>query len=198
MGSQVNFDYWTKERVINGLERFIRDIAEGDETKLPTNLNRYSTLVPASEKGKREADRLYPPTMAVLRYFDTFSAAWWSFGYLVEVTSSAKKYQMTEEIKKRLIQIYDYPFKAKDRPKDLPGVKGYAREIGLPEHVLSKWAVELGLSHLKEPPWNEEEIDILDTFGYMSVPRIGIKLKEKGYTRSDLGINLMRQTPDVA
>jgi len=193
MGSQVNFDYWTKERVINGLERFVRDIVAGDETKLPTNLYQYTNLVPDGEKGKRESERLYPPTMAVLRYFDSFAAAWWSFGYLVEITSSAKKYHMTDEIKERLIQIYEYPFKAKERPKDLPGVKGYARELGLPEHVLSKWAVELGLSHLKEAPWNEEEIEILDTFGYMSVPRIGIKLREKGYTRSDLGINLMRK-----
>jgi hypothetical protein len=190
---RIDGEFWTKERVINGLERFIRDIAQGDESKLPASCEVYHKMIPQEDRDRSLTARLYPPYAAVLRHFETFTAAWWSFGYLVEVKAKNPKYVLTDEIRDMLYKIYDQPFRKKDRPADLPGVKQYARQLGLPEHVLTKWAVQLGLSHVKEPPWSDEEIRLLDEFGYRSPDNLVQVFKKHGFTRSKLGILLMRK-----
>lgn len=195
MGTKVNFDWWTKERVINGLERFIRDIAGGDEAKLPQSLNGYTQMIPESDRRRHKAGRLYPPYAAVLRHFESFTAAWWSFGYLVEVRIHNPKWKLTEEIKERLYEICNcpYPVRSKKRPKDLPGLKQYARQLGIPKHVTTKWAIHLGLSRVKEPPWSPKELAVLDEFGFQSPTHLQRTLAKYGFTRTRTGITLMRK-----
>lgn len=191
--NRFDSDWWTKERVQNGLALFVRDLFAGREQELPVNIHRYQTLIPDEERWAKTQDRLYPPAVAVMRHYATFGAAWWDLGYLVEVKTLNPKYVLTDEIKQRLYEIYEYRFKDKNRPKDLPGVKEYAKQIGLPEHMLTKWAVSLGLAHLKEPPWSDAEIDLLDQFGYQSPDNLTKVFKEHGFKRTKLGILLMRK-----
>ena len=191
---KFNPNWWTKERVDNGLKRFMRDYFEGKEDQLPPNLNQYQTLIRDVERGKRQQLRLYPPGPAVLRYYESFIAAWWSFGYLVENSKGKRKWIITPEIEAMLHKIYDYRFRGKDRPADIPaGPKPYARMIGYPEHALSQAAIKLGLSRTKEKPWSEDEITLLDKYGYRSLPNLTILFKENGFRRSETAILLMRK-----
>lgn len=185
--------YWTLERVKNGLERFIRDIADGDPENLPANFNAYNEMVGKDELNKNLDKRLYPPAPAVLRHYEAFVHAWWDLGYLVEVRASSKKYELTPEIEARLREIYSYRFGAKERPKDLPGPKEYARQLGFPEFVTTKWAQELGLSFTKEPPWSEEELELLDEQGYKTPSVLARIFREHGFKRTPTGIGLMRK-----
>lgn len=179
--------------MINGLERFIRDIAEGDESRLPASLMDYNDMIPAEDKRKKRQFKLYPPYAAILRHWPTFGAAWWNLGYLVEVKTKDPKYVLTDEIREKLYEIYDTPFKSKKRPKGLLGPKEYARSIGLPEHVVSKWAATLGLARLKEPPWSDAELQLLDEKGYFSPDRLTLIFKQHGFNRTKIGILLMRR-----
>lgn len=191
--SKFKVSFWTRERVDNGLERFIRDYAEGDSANLPANISKYAEIVSKAEKGKRLKDRLYPPAPAVLRYYETFAAAWWHFGYLVEVRNSHRKYVLTPEIEARLREIYSHRFGSKDRPKDLPGTKEYARQLGIPGFVTTHWAQELGLAFTKEPLWSDEELKLLDEQGYKTPSVLNRIFREHGFKRTTTAITLMRK-----
>lgn len=191
--AKANFDWWTKERVTNGLQRFIRDFYEDNEDNLPTNLHAYTSLLPEEDKNRNLQARLYPPAPAVLRHYESFAAAYWELGYLVEVTASNKKYHLTPEIEARLREIYQFRFNSKERPNDLPGPKEYARQLGFPEFVTTKWAQELGLAHTKEPFWSEAELELLQKHGYKTPTVIARIFRENGFKRTPTSILLMRR-----
>jgi len=186
--------WWTPQRVENGLRRFARDFFAGRESELPTTGGKYLKLIPAAERGRRGCNRLYPPADAVLRHHESFAAAWWSIGILVVVRASRHKYELTPEIEATLRRIYSYGFHEKTRPPDVPaGPRAYARLLGLPGEVVTKWAQELGLARAKEPVWSAREIALLDRYGYLTPVHIGKVLREHGFTRSVTGISLMRK-----
>lgn len=190
MGNEYNRSFWTKERVDNGLQRFIRDF--GTE-KLPSNFNQYNEKI-AADLRKSMTKRLFPPAPAVLRFYESFVAAWWKFGFLVEKVTAKTKYVMTEENEITLRKIYSYPLQIKDRPKGLPkGPKEFARQIGIPEYVGTQWAQKLGLANTKEPPWSEDELGLLDEKGYLSIAQLQKHFKQKGFKRTETAIGLMRK-----
>ncbi len=84
-----NTDWWTRERVDNGLRRFVRDYAGGDEKNLPLTLYAYRAAMPADERRHLlQSLKLYPPFLAVLRHYSSFFAAWRANGFAVEFRRS--------------------------------------------------------------------------------------------------------------
>ena len=63
--------WWTRERVLAGLRRFLRDTGE-----MPTGAKAYHRRVLIFDRGRTGALRLYPPFGAVLKYWPSFVAAW--------------------------------------------------------------------------------------------------------------------------
>lgn len=191
---RVTFDYWTKERVDAGLQLFINDIYEEHGIDLPASLTGYDALIPAHEKNKFQKQRKYPPTDAILRHYESFAAAWWNFGFLVEVKSKKVKYPRTLEHEEMMQLIYRYKNDGKNRPTNVPaGAKEYAKSLGYPDWVGSKWASDLGLSHVKELPWSDKEIELLDKYGYFSVHHLELLFKKHGFKRTEAAIRLMRK-----
>lgn len=194
--SRQRFDksWWNKQRVKNGLLRFIRDIAKNDSEKLPKSVTEYNDLIPKEDKCRKLKLKLYPPPASVSKHFGTMAAAWWECGYLVEVKVHEPKWPLTPEIEAMLRKIYSYDFRKKDRPKDIPGgAKEYAKQIGYPGDAMTKFAIELGLARCKEKPWSIEEIKLLDKNGYLSVSRLQLLFSQNGFTRSKTAILLMRK-----
>jgi hypothetical protein len=189
---KFNQEWWTKQRVDNGLERFIRDFADETGSNLPTTFIVYNEMI-GEDKGRSQKDRLYPPAAAILRQYENFVALWWRFGYLVEVKAKSKKYILTPEIEARLREIYSHRFRANERPADLPGPKEYAKQLGMPGFVVTHWAQELGLAHTKEPPWSDEELGLLEKHGYKTPPVIARIFREHGFKRTTTAIQLMRK-----
>lgn len=188
------FEYWTKQRVDAGLRRFINDIYDEQGRELPASLNDYIKLLPADDKRRKFQGRLYPPYAAVLRHYESFSAAWWSFGFLVEVKTKEPKYPLTPEREEMMRLIYRYKANGKKRPAGVPaGAKEYAESLGYPRDVGSKWAVRLGLANIKESPWSDEEIALLEKFGYLSVHHLKLLFKKHNFIRSETAIHLMRK-----
>lgn len=194
MGSgKFSAEWWTKERVDNGLQRFIRDFYEEQGAELPANYSGYKALVTAVDSGKYRKDRAYPPVDAVLRFYETIAAAWWAFGFLVEVKAKEKKYVFTEEMDARLREIYAFRFGSKERPAGLPGPKEYARSLDLPEFVMTRRAQELGLSFTKEPAWTPAELKLLEQYGYRTPKNLRRLFKQHGFDRTETSIGLMRK-----
>lgn len=191
--SRYSKSFWIRNRIETGGRRFIRDFFEGNEENLPTTQAAYQRIIEKEDKGKATRDRLYPPSAAILRFHESLVAFWWHLGFLVEVKVKERKWQITPEMDEMLRQIYSYPFGAKDRPKDLPGVKEYSVKCGFPPDVMTKRAMELGLSFTKEPPWTNAELSLLEEHGYKTPPRIALVFSEHGFKRTPTAIQLMRK-----
>lgn len=91
-----NFSWWTLERVQNGLNRFIRDYFEGNETELPWNFNSYRIAIPADKWRESHHFRLYPPFQIVARYYESMAAAWSELGWTIKERSL--EYWTREEV----------------------------------------------------------------------------------------------------
>ena len=96
--------YWTKERVKNGLRRFVRDYFEGDEENLPPRAHNYRFAVPREDQRMAKRLRLYPPFEVVLRFYPSLVAAWADIGYEVEETSL--EYWTRKEVLRGLKRFY--------------------------------------------------------------------------------------------
>lgn len=192
--------WWTQKRVDNGLLRYHRDMKDVDGFGgLPTSTTEYHKIVRAAEGGRREAERSYPPGDQVLRFYESMVEAWFKLGLMKErPPSRRKKYFLTPEIELMLRRIYEFRFRGKERPPDVPiGPKAYARQLGVPGEVMTKFAAELGLSRVKEKPWSKPELDLLEKFGHFSPAVIQRKLSRKNYTRSRAAIILMRKRQEA-
>lgn len=79
---------------------------------------------------------------------------------------------------------------ARLKSRSIPGLIALSQRIGWPKWVLVKRARTLGLSHIKEAPWSEFELRILERWAWMSDERIRLKLKAAGFTRSATAVHL--------
>jgi hypothetical protein len=97
-----------------------------------------------------------------------------------------RKYLFTDQIDQFIREIYLNHPGAKTRP----GVRMLAKKLGIPHWALKKRARELGLARTKEKPWSDAELEILQSYAWMTDERIRLKLKSAGYSRTASGIHL--------
>lgn len=81
---RTNFIYWTKERVVNGLLRYARDLFDGGEKHLPKAYDAYLDSIPESVRRRNRQLRLYPPPARVLLHYKSFVDAWEDLGFALE------------------------------------------------------------------------------------------------------------------
>lgn len=98
-----------------------------------------------------------------------------------------KLYVSNDLIDQRLRAIYLKPDRKRSGDQS---VKKLAAQLKWPKWALTKRAAQLGLSRVKDLPWCEAEIAILERFAWMSPERIRLKLKAAGYTRSATAIDI--------
>lgn len=79
---------------------------------------------------------------------------------------------------------------ARLKSKSVPGLLALAERAGWPKWALVRRARALGLSHIKELPWSDAELRILERWAWMSDERIRLKLKAAGFTRSATAVHL--------
>jgi hypothetical protein len=65
-----------------------------------------------------------------------------------------------------------------------------AQKLGWPKHAIAQRGKALGLTRTKEKPWSDPEEQLLENYGFLSLPRIAKKLREAGFTRSETAIHL--------
>lgn len=186
--------WWTRQRVENGLRRYQRDFFPDNEADLPESVHAYQRFVPAEEKLRPSRERIYPPGDAVLYHFDCLLQAWWLLGFVVvSRRDTGRLYELTPAIETELQKIYSLPFKSKKRAElGIPSIQDAARELGVPASTLKKFARELGLTRTKDLPWSEEEIKILDEQGYKSPAALARIFRKEGFVRTEVAIELMR------
>jgi hypothetical protein len=100
-----------------------------------------------------------------------------------------RKYVFSDEIDRRIREIYQSAPDAKARP----GIRLLAKKVGMPHWALKKRARELGLARTKEKPWSDAELEILARYAWMSDERIRLKLKQAGYLRTATAVHLKLQ-----
>lgn len=79
---------------------------------------------------------------------------------------------------------------ARLKSKTAPGLLALSQRIGWPKWALVKRARALSLSYIKESPWSDKELRILERWAWMSDERIRLKLKAAGFTRSSTAVHL--------
>lgn len=68
-----------------------------------------------------------------------------------------------------------------------------AADLGVPRWMVSRRGISLGLARAKEKPWGEEEIALLREWRHYSPGEISRRFRERGFTRSRLGIDVKRK-----
>jgi hypothetical protein len=86
---QKQVSYWTKERVRNGLRRFVRDYFEGNEKNLPPRAHNFRHAIPEADQRNAQRLRLYPTYSVILRHYASLVEAWTDIGYEVRETPLA-------------------------------------------------------------------------------------------------------------
>lgn len=81
-------------------------------------------------------------------------------------------------------------YMARLKSRSVPGLGALGQRTGWPRWALVKHARTLGLSYIKEMPWSEPELRILERWAWMSDERIRLKLKAAGFTRSATAVHL--------
>ena len=72
-------------------------------------------------------------------------------------------------------------------------IKGtLARRFGFPAHAIQQRAAKLGLCRVKEKPWTEEELHLLETHAWKSEGRIERIFRAAGFVRSQNAIHVKR------
>lgn len=186
--------WWTKQRVENGLRRYQRDFFADNEANLPESVHAYQKFIPAEEKLRPTRERIYPTGDAVLYHFECLLQAWWLLGFnVVSRRETRKIYELTPAIETELRKVYSLPFRSKKRQEiGIPSIQDAARDLDVPAHTLKKFARELGLTRTKDLPWSEEEIKILDEQGYKSTGALVRIFQKNGFSRTEVGIQMMR------
>lgn len=98
------------------------------------------------------------------------------------------KYIITPEIDACITRVY----------RSISGngeINALARQFGLPRWKVTRRAIYLGVvkPRFKEPAWSPEEINLLTRYAHLTPKIIQMKLKTKGYGRSETAIVLQRK-----
>ena len=99
-----------------------------------------------------------------------------------------EQWPITPEIHARIEKIYK-------RDTGNGQVKALARSLGYPRWKITRYALKQGWTakSKKEPPWSEDELEILQKHTYLGAERLQRKLKLAGFKRSFTGIVLKRK-----
>jgi hypothetical protein len=97
-----------------------------------------------------------------------------------------EKWVSTPRIDDSIRKIYQTHPQARTKP----GVTELAERLGWPKWAVCRRARMLGVARIKEQPWSEDELAILERCAWMSDDRLSVKLKEAGFTRSKVAIHL--------
>lgn len=100
-----------------------------------------------------------------------------------------RKYFPNEHIDRRLREIY-----AARMSNGRGGLRiaDFARSIGWPKYAPINRAREPGLCRVKEKPWSEKEIEILQECSDLGLPAIQRRLKRAGFERTKSAIHIKR------
>lgn len=102
------------------------------------------------------------------------------------------KYHWTPEMDTMIRRMHFE--KAGKRRTDLPSYAEYARRLRRPKHAVIRRARALGLMvQPNEPAWSNEEIRLLQMWGWMTPAVIARRLKAAGYNRTAVGVALKRK-----
>jgi hypothetical protein len=83
-----------------------------------------------------------------------------------------------------------YIEKKDKRKSDIPTTRQLGKRFNWPVYAVRVRARELGLARTKDKQWSDAEIAILERFAWMSPARIQIKLKAKGFHRTQTAIDV--------
>src|SRR4051812_48324965 len=86
-GRRIKFrnPYWTKKRVLEGLQRAARDIWNNEAAQLPSSTTAYIRAVMEREPvASGEMRRMYPGQNRILDFFQSMNHAWSKAGFIVE------------------------------------------------------------------------------------------------------------------
>jgi len=99
-----------------------------------------------------------------------------------------EQWPITPEIHARIEKVYK-------RDTGNGQVRALARGLGYPRWKISRYALKQGWTakSTKEPPWSENEIEILQEYAYLGAEGLRRKLKQAGFKRSLAGIVLKRK-----
>lgn len=99
-----------------------------------------------------------------------------------------EQWPITPEIHARIEKIYK-------RDTGNGQVRALARSLGYPRWKITRYAIKQGWTakSKKEPPWSEDELEILQKYAYLGAEGLQKKLKKAGYKRTAAGIVLKRK-----
>lgn len=73
---------------------------------------------------------------------------------------------------------------------DRKAIGSCATKLRFPKWAVTRRAAILGLARIKEPPWSDAEVALLERWGHLTAAVIQRKLKEAGFGRSVNGVHL--------
>lgn len=109
------------------------------------------------------------------------------FAQKIRANHPSRKYVFTPEMDERLRQVY----LQRGRGGRFSIKATLGAEFGFPAHVITKHAVDLGISRTKEKPWSEVELDLLERHSFKTNTVISRIFREAGFSRSATAINNM-------
>ena len=71
-----------------------------------------------------------------------------------------------------------------------PSLSDLAQRLGWPRCQVVKRAAELGLSRIKERPWSQEEMALLEKSAHLVAATIAVKFRRRGFSRTVAAIAL--------
>jgi len=110
------------------------------------------------------------------------------YEHACEKRRRARKYLRSAEVDQVIREAYE----AWRTRGDRKAIKLAAKRIEWPRWMVKLRARQLGLTRVKESPWSNTELAILDQFGWMQPETLAVKLRERGFQRSVSGITQMR------
>jgi hypothetical protein len=69
-------------------------------------------------------------------------------------------------------------------------IKSASVKLGWPRFAVTSRAMELRLTRTKSKPWTDAEEQMLERWGWLSLPRIAIKLRACGFRRTEAAIHI--------
>jgi hypothetical protein len=77
--------------------------------------------------------------------------------------------------------------------KDRTAIKAAALRLQCPRWQVNRRAKHLGLARIKEQPWSEQELALLERLAHHTPEVIGRKMRERGFARTTTGVLLKRK-----
>jgi hypothetical protein len=103
------------------------------------------------------------------------------------LASKKYKYHWTPAMDDQIRALYARALKHRISIKELA-----AKRFGFPPWAVQQRASKLGLCRVKEKPWSEEELHLLEQHAWKSETRIEAILRAAGFTRSHNAIHVKR------